>query len=59
MREWRPFGKDSITLIEAFKHGCADSPCVHLKADIAMGPNSARRIAKTLLKAADYAESKD
>ena len=56
--KWKPFGKDSITEIEAFRKGCANSPCVHLTADIAMQPKNARRIAATLIKAADYAEGK-
>jgi hypothetical protein len=54
--EWRPFGKESNVVIEAFRRGCGGVACVHVTADIAMGPNEAARLCKTIMKAIKYAE---
>ena len=54
--KWMPFGKGSEVVVEAFRKGCGGGPCVHVKADIAMGPNDAERLCKTIMKAIKYAE---
>lgn len=55
-KRWKPFGKESITEIEAFRRGCGNSSCIHLKADISMTPKNAEMIIDRLEKAVKYAK---
>ena len=53
-KEWIKHGAVEIG---AYKNGCANGKCVHIRMDIATTPADARRIAQSILKASDYAET--
>jgi len=57
--KWKPFGKHSDSIIEAYRKGCAFRSCIHVKISMAMTPDEARKLIKSIQRAIDYAENKE